>query len=96
MRVVHDGPQLLINPASLVNGNVTFAVSIFGLFCVGLWRVHVLFMILLGGFFRKGHDSIDVVDVAADEEGDVLLELEGAVEGRERRQGLDWVEGGDA
>lgn len=53
-------------------------------------------MLFCGGFSGEGNDGVDVVDVETDEEGDVLLELERAVESGEGREGLYGVKGGDA
>jgi hypothetical protein len=54
----------------------------------------VVFLSIFFGRAGKRDDGIDVVDIETDEERDVLLELECAVERGEGGQALDGVEGG--
>ena len=87
-----DTPKLLVHPTRLVDVDATRAVFL-AILVLSL-RVSAV-LALAGTLAWYGDDAFYVMNIESDEQGNVLLQLERAVEGREGRQRLDWVEGGD-
>jgi hypothetical protein len=89
-KIIRDAPELLIFPASLIDGDLCLAVLSIVL------QVYFFLLFFLLPASRDGDNRVHVVHVKTDEQRNVLLQLESTVQRRERRQTLDWVERRDA